>query len=226
MKNLSLKSLVLGAMALVATVSANAGDGTSGNPYKVCATSNFKLTTDEVTGATYQWYNAASGGGMGTAITNANGRVLELSASNVSAVTTTSYFVTVTSSQGCTSTAGQFFVTAIPAPAVTASADDNFICGNTPQTINLEATATMPNLPLGVTFGYAWTGSTGVGLIATPTAMQATTPSPATAGAYTYTATVTYGGLDVNGSGCTVAATTTVNVGAVPATPTASISAN
>ena len=222
MKNLSLKSLVLGAMALVATVSANAGNGTSGNPYTVCATSGFKLTANTVAGASYQWFDAND-----VAIASATSSVYQLPASNVTTVTTTSYKVQITSAEGCVSEKSTFYVTNIPAPAVAAIANDYSVCGNASQSITLTATPTMAALPTSVTYSYAWTGSNGTGAINNSTAAVANTTSPTTPNAYTYTAAVSYVGIDVPGTGCNATGTTDpVVINAAPAAPTATISAS
>lgn len=220
MKNLSLKSFVLGVMALAATVSVNAGNGTQATPYTVCATSGFKLTTPAINNATYQWFDVND-----APISGATNNVYQLVASNATVVSTTSYKVQVTNSDGCASEKSTFYVTSIPAPTVTATASDYAVCGNATETLNLTATATMASLPASVTYSYAWTGSNGTSAINNASAVIATTTSPSTAGSYTYLATVTYTGIDVAGNGCTATGTTpTVSINAAPAAPAATIS--
>lgn len=226
----SIKSLVLGFIALFTAFAANAGDGTSsGNSYKVCGASGFKLTSSVTapTGGTYQWFNSTGG-----AIASQTGNALSISAVNPTSVKDTSFRVVVYNAQGCPSDTGVIYVTLVPKPVDSAFADNENYCSNQAggETLNLSASLNPASgsLPSGVAYSYAWTGSTGTGTISTPSALNASTTPPTAAGAYTYTLTVNYTGLDVNGSGNTACQSTdgvTINVSQSPNKPASSIEA-
>lgn len=224
----SLKSLVLGFVAMFTAFSVNAGSGTQASPFKVCGAAGFKLTSSVTapTGGTYQWLDQT-----GAAIPSQTSISMTLPAFDPAAVTDTIFKVVVFNAEGCASDTGSIYVTLVPKPTDTAIVDNSAFCSAqaTATTLNLNGNVgTNPSLPSGITMTYAWTGGTGTGTITNDNQLHATTVPPTAAGSYTYTLTVNYDGLDAyptTGGACQVADGVTISVSTTPATPGATIEA-
>jgi len=235
MSKFSIKSLALFVTFLVSTVSLfAAGTGSSTNPYLVCGTSGFKLTSSVAipTNGSIKWFKAD-----GTAITGATAVDQTFSAMNTDTTNNTldtMFKIVVYSEAGCPSDSGKIYLTILPPPTVHATADNQLFCSVNASSSTLAlntSTGGTPSLPTNVSFTYAWTGSTGTGTITNASSASASTTPPSDAGAYTYTVAVNYSGLDVNtttsnATGCKSTASVNINVSQTPSTPASTIAGN
>jgi gliding motility-associated-like protein len=158
----------------------------------ICAGSTLNLTASNIAGATYSW--------TGPNAFSSSAQNPSIAGATVAASGT--YTVTATVA-GCTSAQATTAVTVSPVPATPTASSNSPVCAG--NTINLSTPAVA-----GAT--YSWTG---------PNAFSSALQNPTIAGATaanagTYSVTVTVGGCP------SAAGTTTVVVGATPATPTPS----
>jgi hypothetical protein len=235
MNKISIKQLALLVMLLMSSVFAFAtNDGTTqATAYLVCGKSGFKLTSSVAipTGGSIQWFKAD-----GTAISGATAIDQTFSALNTDSVNNTldtTFKIVVYSTAGCPSDSGKVYVTILPPPTVHVTVDNSSVCSanSANTTLHLASSTTgTPTLPSGVTYTYAWTGSTGTLAIATPSAVDASSVAPSTQGTYTYSVAVNYAGLDINTStananGCKSQGDVNVNISTTPNKPNSTISA-
>lgn len=223
----SIKSLVLGFIALFTTISAIAGSGTQGDPFKVCSEAGFKLTSNLTVPSgqtyTYQWFTQS-----GAAISGQTGVSMSLPTLSTSSVKDTVFKVVAYNAQSCPSDTGSIYVKLVPKPTDTAIVDNSAFCSAqaAATTLNLNGhVATNPSIPSGVTFTYAWSSTAST--INNPTQLAATTTPPTAAGDYVYNLKVNYSGLDAypaSGGACEVSSDVHVTVSQTPSTPGATIS--
>jgi hypothetical protein len=131
---------------------------------------------------------------MGTYVWNTN----ETTA-GITVTTTGTYTVTITGTNGCTATATSV-ITGSTIPPIAVASNSGPVCEGS--TINLSVN---PNLPIGVTATYFWTGGAGTATTQNPSIK---TMTPAKTGIYTVT--VTYS------NGCTATATTVLALNPKP----------
>ncbi|MBL7773540.1 MAG: hypothetical protein JNM95_11810 [Chitinophagaceae bacterium] len=158
-----------------------------------CLVPSAIIGTAAISGNTYSWSPA-----LGLNATN-------IAQPTASPAVTTTYVVTVTGANGCTSTDAVLVNVNTTLPAVDAGADKNLNCTTTSTTIGTVAVS-------GIT--YVWSPATG--LSATNIAQPVANPSVTTT--YTITATGT--------NGCTATDVVTVNVNTTPPTVNAGTDKN
>jgi alpha-tubulin suppressor-like RCC1 family protein len=132
-------------------------------------------------------------------LTGTGGGTYAYSGGSASVSTAGAYTVTVTGSNGCTATATTVVIGSSTPPTATAS-NNGHVCEGGTATLSVN-----PNLPVGVTATYAWSGPAG-----TASTQNPNIPNMAPSKTGLYTVTVTYS------NGCTATATTVLAINPKP----------
>ena len=179
----------------------------------ICAGASTTVVTfggSAVAGTTYSWTNNTTSIGLSASGT---GNITAFTATNATSSPVTATITVTPTANGCTGTAQTFTITVKPTPSVTDPADQTICAGASTTAVTLSGSAVA-----GTT--YSWTNSTtSIGLAASGTGnITAFTATNATSSPFTATITVT-----PTANGCTgTAQTFTITVNPTPTTPSVS----